>query len=105
MPPLLPRHPERSRETSKFRERQRGNRSKRQVRGSSIPLRFAQNDRSGYSRSIVLGGLLEMSQQTRFTPLTSLMTRLEIRARIVVALCANPPFRFHPVGSPVQWFG
>jgi hypothetical protein len=33
--------------------------------------------RSRYSHSIVAGGLLEMSKQTRLTPLTSLMMRLE----------------------------
>jgi len=33
-----------------------------------------------YSHSIVLGGLLEMSKQTRLTPLTSLMMRVESRA-------------------------
>jgi hypothetical protein len=34
----------------------------------------------GYSHSIVLGGLEEMSSTTRLTPFTSLMMRLEIRA-------------------------
>src|SRR5205085_4508626 len=33
-----------------------------------------------HSHSIVLGGLLEMSQQTRLTPLTSLLMRAEMRA-------------------------
>ena len=33
-----------------------------------------------YSHSIVLGGLLEMSSATRFTPGISLMMRLEIRS-------------------------
>ena len=36
---------------------------------------------SAYSHSIVAGGLLEMSYTTRFTPFTSLMMRLEIRAK------------------------
>jgi hypothetical protein len=31
----------------------------------------------GYSHSIVAGGLLEMSKQTRLTPLTSLVMRRE----------------------------
>ncbi len=35
--------------------------------------------RARYSHSIVLGGLEEMSYTTRFTPLTSLMMRDEIR--------------------------
>ena len=33
-----------------------------------------------YSHSIVLGGLLEISKQTRLTPLTSLLMRDEMRA-------------------------
>jgi len=36
---------------------------------------------TGYSHSMVLGGLGEMSYTTRFTPLTSLMIREEIRPR------------------------
>src|SRR5512140_950481 len=35
-----------------------------------------------YSHSIVLGGLDEMSKQTRFTPLTSLMMRFDMVPRI-----------------------
>ena len=34
---------------------------------------------SGYSHSMVAGGLLVMSYTTRFTPSTSLMIRLEVR--------------------------
>ncbi len=34
-----------------------------------------------YSHSIVLGGLVLISYTTRFTPLTSLTIRLEIRSR------------------------
>ena len=36
---------------------------------------------AGYSHSMVLGGLEEMSNTTRFTPLTSLMMREEILPR------------------------
>ena len=35
-----------------------------------------------YSHSMVLGGLLEISKQTRLTPLTSLIIREEILPRI-----------------------
>jgi len=35
-----------------------------------------------HSHSMVLGGLEEISYTTRLTPLTSLMIRLEMRARI-----------------------
>ena len=35
-----------------------------------------------YSHSIVAGGLLEMSRQTRLTPLTSLVMREAMRSRI-----------------------
>ena len=38
------------------------------------------NRKWGYSHSIVLGGLLEISKTTRLTPLTSLQIRLEMRA-------------------------
>ena len=38
-------------------------------------------DRSGYSHSIVAGGLLVMSRVTRFTSRTSLVIRVEILAR------------------------
>jgi hypothetical protein len=38
------------------------------------------NRKSGYSHSIVLGGLLEISNTTRLTPFTSLQMRLEMRA-------------------------
>ncbi len=42
-----------------------------------------------YSHSIVAGGLEEMSKQTRLTPLTSLMIRLEILARTSCGMCAQ----------------
>src|SRR5438132_14200257 len=38
------------------------------------------NRKYDHSHSIVLGGLLEMSKQTRLTPLTSLLMRAEMRA-------------------------
>ena len=38
-------------------------------------------DRSGYSHSIVAGGLLVISRVTRFTSRTSLVIRVEILAR------------------------
>ena len=51
----------------------------------SFPLRvisfFQPFSQAGYSHSMVPGGLLVMSKQTRFTPLTSLMMRLESRPR------------------------
>src|SRR6266446_6323281 len=39
------------------------------------------SDLAIHSHSIVLGGLLEMSKQTRLTPFTSLIMRVESRAR------------------------
>ena len=41
---------------------------------------FALGGNTTYSHSMVAGGLLEMSKQTRLTPSTSLMMRLEIRS-------------------------
>ena len=42
---------------------------------------YAQRTLRGYSHSMVAGGLEEMSYTTRLTPWTSLMMRLEMRAR------------------------
>ena len=46
---------------------------------NSLPQSLIPNP-SLYSHSIVAGGLLLMSYTTRFTPFTSLMIRVEIRA-------------------------
>src|SRR5438067_1478687 len=42
-----------------------------------------------HSHSIVAGGLLLMSYTTRFTPFTSLMTRVEMRASSSYGRCAQ----------------
>jgi hypothetical protein len=54
------------------------------ARSCQAPLRVARHGLwdgpFAYSHSMVLGGLLEMSSATRFTPGISLMMRLEIRS-------------------------
>src|SRR5436309_929736 len=50
----------------------------RQWQAERLPYKIESD--SGYSHSMVLGGLLEMSKHTRLTPLTSLMMRVESRA-------------------------
>jgi hypothetical protein len=46
----------------------------------ALPGTAVGRDLRAYSHSMVLGGLLEMSSATRFTPGISLMMRLEIRS-------------------------
>lgn len=78
--PTFPAPPEADREGTKTPpKKQRTPRTTRRPQ-KLLPIAYCLLPLFPYSHSIVAGGLLEMSYTTRFTPRTSLMIRVEIRA-------------------------